>query len=97
VFSVLDEVNIFERYPLPYLAPLRMILIMDHPIRSYCVERNLRQREFAKTVGLSEGFISQLILGRERCGRDAALSIVEKTGGEIDLTELLTWKLQGTN
>lgn len=42
-------------------------------------------------MGLSPGFISQLISGSERCGRIAALRIVEKTGGEIQLAELLTW------
>lgn len=62
-----------------------------HPIRRYCEQRKIRQRVFAELVGLSEGFVSQLITGRERCGRDAGLKIVQRTGGAIELVELLSW------
>jgi len=72
-----------------------MILNVKHPIKRYCVARRIKQREFARVVGLSEGFISQLILGHEKCGRESALLIVERTGGVIRLEELLTWAPPG--
>jgi transcriptional regulator with XRE-family HTH domain len=65
---------------------------MRHPIRRYCEAHDLTQRAFSDLVGLSEGFISQLINGREVCGRKAALLIREKTAGAIGLDELLSWE-----
>lgn len=70
----------------PRMAPSK------HPIRRYCLERNISQRDFAAVVGLTEGFISQLVHGHEVCGRSAAIEIVKKTGGEIRLEELITWE-----
>ena len=63
-----------------------------HPIKRYCEKRGLSQREFADQVGLSEGFISQLIRGHEVCGRQAALQIHDKTHGAVGLEELLKWE-----
>ena len=64
----------------------------NHPIRRYCDDRELTQRAFADIVGFTEGFISQMIRGHDVCGRNAAIQIVKKTGGEIRLEELLTWE-----
>lgn len=69
-----------------------MILSVMHPIKRYCDRRGIRQRAFAQLVGLSEGYVSQLISGRERCGKHAALKIVQKTGGAVTLEDLLTWE-----
>lgn len=66
-----------------------------HPILAYCEKHGLTQREFAKQVALSEPFVSQLIRGRERCGRNAGLKIVSRTGGEVSLERLLTWGSYG--
>ena len=71
-----------------------------HPIRRYCDEhpspvrvgKSMNQREFAELVGLSQAFISQLISGRDRCGRNAGMVICDKTSGGIGLEELLTWE-----
>lgn len=63
-----------------------------HPIREYCENKGITQKAFAQRVGLSEGFISQLVRGREFCGRAAGLQIVEECGGAISLEALLTWK-----
>jgi len=54
----------------------------------------MTQRAFAELVGFSDGFISQLINGHDRCGRNAALQIVERTRGAITLERILTWKPQ---
>ncbi len=66
-----------------------------HPIKRYCEKRGLLQKEFAEVVGYTEGFISQLILGREVCGRLAAITISQKTGGELTIPELITWEPKG--
>ena len=66
-----------------------------HPIRRYCEEHDITQREFAEQVGLSDPFISQLISGRDKCGRNAALQMVAETDGEISLEELQTWNTDG--
>ena len=65
---------------------------IEHPIRRYCQDRELTQRDFADLVGLSEGYVSQMIAGHYECGKNAALQIVTKTGGKIQLEELLTWE-----
>lgn len=69
---------------------------MAHPIKRYCKANQMSQREFARAVGLSEGFVSQLVNGHEKCGREAALQIEERTGGRIRLRELLTWRSRET-
>ena len=72
--------------------PARSLRKRIHPIRVYCDERGITQTEFADLVGFSIGFVSQLICGSEVCGRSAALQIVDKTNGEIDLGALIRWK-----
>lgn len=62
-----------------------------HPIKRYCEGNQISQRAFARLTVLSEGYVSQLISGRDSIGKQAALRIVSKTGGEITLAELLTW------
>jgi len=63
-----------------------------HPIAQYCQKHEITQAAFARQVGLSEPYVCQLISGRDRCGRNAALKIVAKTGGEVQLERLLTWE-----
>ncbi len=62
-----------------------------HPIRRYCERHGITQLAFARQVGLSAPFISQLVRGRQKCGRDAGLQIIARVGGEISLERLLTW------
>ncbi len=64
----------------------------NHPIRRYCEKREITQRAFADIVGFTEGFISQMIRGHDVCGRNAALQIFHRTGGDIGLEELLAWE-----
>ena len=63
-----------------------------HPIKRYCNKHGLTQRAFAQQVGLSEGFVSQLVSGRQYCGREAAIQIRDCTDGEISIEKLLTWE-----
>lgn len=62
-----------------------------HPLKRYCLDHDLNQRELADKVGFSEGFISQLINGHERCGAGAARTFHEKLDGAVDIGELVTW------
>jgi DNA-binding transcriptional regulator YdaS (Cro superfamily) len=62
-----------------------------HPIRRYCRDRAISERAFAETCGLSSAYISQICTGKAKPGREAALTIVMKTGGAIRIEDLLTW------
>ncbi len=64
-----------------------------HPIRKYLEENDLTQVEFADRMGYKQGFISSLINGGDVCGRKAAIRIMTKTGGKIQLEELIMWEL----
>lgn len=63
-----------------------------HPIRKYCRKLGITQRQFALTVGFTEGFVSQLINGHEKCGRDAAMNIEQATGKEITVGDLFKFE-----
>jgi DNA-binding XRE family transcriptional regulator len=64
-----------------------------HPIKRYCKKHDMTQSEFAVKVGYTRQFISALILGRERCGASAALTISKKTKGAITIQELISRRL----
>ena len=66
-----------------------------HPIAQYCNKHEITKLAFARQVGLSEPYICQMISGRDKPGRNAALTIVAKTGGEVPLERLLTWEAAG--
>lgn len=70
----------------------RISQMKQHPIKQYCEEMEIPQAEFARRMGLSAPYISQIIHGAAEIGRVAAQTIVAKTGGEITLLELLTWQ-----
>jgi transcriptional regulator with XRE-family HTH domain len=61
----------------------------EHPIRRFCRAHEWSQADVALEAGLSEGYVSQLVNGRERCGASAALRIAAATG--IPVEELLAW------
>lgn len=63
----------------------------QHPIKKYCEATEISQAEFARRVGLSAPYVSQIINSAADIGRVAAKTIVAQTGGEITLLELLTW------
>ncbi len=65
---------------------------MRHPIQRFCEKHGITQREFALRVGLSVDYVRQIATAQHIPGRRAAMKIVEKTGGEIGLVELLTWE-----
>ena len=62
-----------------------------HPIRRYCRKHDITQSEFAGRCGLSNGYISQLISGRELCGAAGSISISRASDGEISIEELILW------
>ena len=65
---------------------------LEHPIKRYCEQHGITQVEFAARVGLSKYYVRQISCGLHIPGARAAKRIVEKTGGEIGLVELLTWE-----
>lgn len=66
---------------------------MEHPIKRLCRARGITQKAVAEEVGYTPTFISDLIHGREKCGREAALRFWRTYG--LDLEELLTWEGPG--
>lgn len=63
-----------------------------HPIKAYCETHGITQSEFARRVGLSAPFVSLVIRGVEKLGREAAEKIVDKTAGEITFDALFRWR-----
>lgn len=63
-----------------------------HPIKVYCERHGLTQAEFAERIGLSAAYVSQVIRGVERMGREAAEKIVAATGGELTFDALFGWR-----
>ena len=64
----------------------------EHPIRRYCKAHGTTQSALASAAGISKQYVCDMIAGRAPCGRGGALAIVEATGGEITLAEILTWE-----
>lgn len=60
-----------------------------HPIREWLDARNETQQSFARRAGLSEGYLSNLVLGRVKCGADSARKIVSATSGDVSFEDLL--------
>ena len=60
-----------------------------HPLREHLSTTGETQSDFAARAGLSEGFVSKLLAGQERCGANAALRIVDASHGALTLDELL--------
>ncbi len=63
-----------------------------HPIKAYCERHELTQADFAERVGLSAAYVSQVIRGVERMGREAAEKIVAATDGELTFDALFGWR-----
>ena len=61
----------------------------EHPLRDFLTTTGQTQSEFAARAGLSAGFLSKLLSGRERPGANAAVRIVDATLGAVSLEELL--------
>lgn len=62
-----------------------------HPIKLYCLRHGITQRAFARRADLSDAFVSQVINGAEKCGREAAERIVAASDGEITFEDLFGW------
>lgn len=64
-----------------------------HPIKRYCDRIGISQAEFARTVGITPQWVSQLLkTSGTRVGGETAKTIVEKTGGEISYADLYSWE-----
>lgn len=56
-------------------------------IRHYLIDHDLTQGDFAKTLGISTSYLSQLLDGRKSISLSILFSIAEETG--IDMHELV--------
>lgn len=63
-----------------------------HPIKAYCAAHDMTQADFAQRVGLSAAYVSLVIRGVEKLGREAAEKIVDNTGGELTFDALFGWR-----
>jgi len=63
-----------------------------HPIHRYCGEAKISFSEFARKVGFSKGYISQLVNGGKPCSAAAAIRISQYTHGKLGIEELITWR-----
>jgi len=62
------------------------------PIDRYLAASGLQARELAARAQLDEGYLSGIRHGTRRLGAVVALRLVEASGGELTLDELLRWR-----
>lgn len=63
---------------------------MKNPIRHYCDQHNLTLKEFAEGIGRSEGYVCDVVNGREVCSGDLARRCFKRYG--IPIADLLLWE-----
>ena len=56
-------------------------------VQHYLIDHNLTQGDFAKTLGISTSYFSELLNGRKSISLKVLFSIADKTG--IDICELV--------
>ena len=66
-----------------------------HPISRHLEQAEITQAEFARRMDISPQLVNDLIKGRCNIGRETALRMVERTGGDLQLHELLAWDTEG--
>ena len=59
-----------------------------HPILRYLEAHGKTQAGFARRMGISKSFLSDVVHGRSFLGRKNSCKCVELTGGEVTLAEL---------
>ena len=60
-----------------------------HPVKKWLTVKEETQQALAERAGLSEGYLSNIIRGKTRCGAAAARKIVDATDGGICFEDLL--------
>lgn len=63
-----------------------------HPVKAYCERHRITQQAFAEKASLSPAFVSQVIRGVEKVGRESASKMVEASDGELTFDALMSWK-----
>ena len=61
----------------------------DHPVRKYLEDVGETQGWLAQKAGLSEGYLSNIVRGRARCGAEAARKLVAASRGALSFEDLL--------
>ena len=60
-----------------------------HPIKKFCKERKLTQKELAASAYISAPYLTQIVKGQRRPTPPVALRIQQATGGKVGVLELL--------
>ena len=60
------------------------VFIKDIPLRRLLIRNNFSQNSFAVEVGISSGYISQIITGVRNTGPDLRKKILEKLNVKFD-------------
>jgi DNA-binding transcriptional regulator YdaS (Cro superfamily) len=60
-----------------------------HPITEFCRDKNITYRNFARLIGASAPFVTQITGGHRKPSPALALRIEEATGGAVSRMELL--------
>jgi plasmid maintenance system antidote protein VapI len=58
-------------------------------LKDWLWTQRLRQTEFAETLGVSNGYMSELCSGQKWPSRDMARRIVEATGGQVSANDFI--------
>ena len=62
-------------------------VLNNKAVRHYLIDHDLTQGDFAKTLGISTSYLSELLNGRKSISLKILFSIAEETG--IDIHELV--------
>ena len=60
-----------------------------HPIKEFCKENKIRQRELARQSDISAAYMTQIIKGQRRPTPPVALRIQNATGGKVGVLQIL--------
>lgn len=63
---------------------------MKMKLQEYLAKNKITQSEMAKKIGVTQGFISQCVLGVVQIPAFRAIQIERATNGEVSIDELIT-------
>jgi DNA-binding transcriptional regulator YdaS (Cro superfamily) len=65
---------------------------VTHPLKSYLRETETTEADFAKKLGTTSSYVSQIVCAQRWPSRSLADAIEQATGGLVKAADLLTWK-----
>lgn len=58
-------------------------------LANYLKDKRIKQKDFAETIGVSEGYLSQMCKGTHSPSLSMAIRIEDATGGAVAVRDLL--------